>query len=218
MNPWKVQSIHDFNYFCCPECVFRSKEEIHFQEHALQNHEESKTFFHNVSVLPNLVNQDIFDNDQYYEQFCHIEPSDHFNNETISDPSETENYTAVKEVKTEIRPSDLEMKDYYEKTSEVDVRNSELSVDSIENEQAFQHLKQKRNIIKEENQRKFQCKYCINFYSFEMSLKKHVTRCHSDIIHDDEICTEEVEKTSHSCTKCNENFDDLLMVWFTLKS
>ena len=23
MNPWKVQSIQDFNFFCCPECVYR---------------------------------------------------------------------------------------------------------------------------------------------------------------------------------------------------
>jgi hypothetical protein len=217
MNPWKVQSIQDFNYFCCPECVYRSKQEIPFQEHALQNHEESKTFFHNVSDLSNLVKQEIFDDDHYYDQFSYVEPNDHFNNETISDPSETENDITLKKVKTELLPSDLELKNYYEKISEIDDRKSEFSVDSIENEQAFQHLKQKRNIIKEENQRKFQCKYCIHFYSVETSLKKHVTKCHSDIIHDDEICTEEVETKIHSCPKCNENFDDLLMVWFTLK-
>ena len=46
LNPWKVQSIDDFNYFCCPECVFRSKEDISFQAHALQNHALSRTFFH----------------------------------------------------------------------------------------------------------------------------------------------------------------------------
>ena len=45
-NPWKVQSISDFNYFCCPECVFRAKEDFSFQAHALQNHVLSKTFFH----------------------------------------------------------------------------------------------------------------------------------------------------------------------------
>ena len=48
LNPWEVHSIDDFNYFCCPECVFRSKEDISFQAHALQNHELSKTFFNNV--------------------------------------------------------------------------------------------------------------------------------------------------------------------------
>ena len=48
MNPWNVQSIHDFNYFCCPECVYRSQEEFAFQAHALQNHSLSTTFFHGV--------------------------------------------------------------------------------------------------------------------------------------------------------------------------
>jgi hypothetical protein len=48
MNPWNVQSIHDFNFFCCPECVYRSKEEFAFQAHALQNHSLSTTFFHGV--------------------------------------------------------------------------------------------------------------------------------------------------------------------------
>ena len=46
MNPWNVQTIYDFNFFCCPECVYRSKDEIAFQAHALQNHELSTTFFH----------------------------------------------------------------------------------------------------------------------------------------------------------------------------
>ena len=48
LNPWKVQSISDFNYFCCPECVYWSKEEFEFQVHALQNHVLSTTFFHGV--------------------------------------------------------------------------------------------------------------------------------------------------------------------------
>ena len=29
-NPWAVTSIESFNYLCCPECVFRSKEELSF--------------------------------------------------------------------------------------------------------------------------------------------------------------------------------------------
>ena len=37
MNPWKVQSIQDLNFLCCPECVYRFKEELTFQTHASQN-------------------------------------------------------------------------------------------------------------------------------------------------------------------------------------
>ena len=37
-NPWLVESIHDFSYFKCPECVFDTKEEETFEDHATENH------------------------------------------------------------------------------------------------------------------------------------------------------------------------------------
>ena len=44
-NPWAVDSVSDFTFICCPECIFRTKEEPSFQAHALQNHPQSKTLF-----------------------------------------------------------------------------------------------------------------------------------------------------------------------------
>ena len=44
-NPWDVTSINSFDFLCCPECVFRSKEESIFEKHALENHPKSKKFF-----------------------------------------------------------------------------------------------------------------------------------------------------------------------------
>ena len=49
-NPWKVESLQAFNFLCCPECVYRSKEEISFQDHALTNHPQSQAFFHNLFI------------------------------------------------------------------------------------------------------------------------------------------------------------------------
>ena len=51
-NPWGVPSIDSFNFLCCPECSFRSKEESNFQSHALQNHPKSKIFFKPKEILP----------------------------------------------------------------------------------------------------------------------------------------------------------------------
>ena len=45
LNPWLVDNIEAFSFYCCPECVFRSKEENFFQVHALQNHGLAKSFF-----------------------------------------------------------------------------------------------------------------------------------------------------------------------------
>lgn len=50
-NPWAVTSIESFNFLCCPECVYRSKEKSNFQVHAIKNHPKSKTFFGPDQVL-----------------------------------------------------------------------------------------------------------------------------------------------------------------------
>ena len=44
-NPWAVTHIDSFNFLCCPECAFRSKETSSFQSHAVENHPKSKVFF-----------------------------------------------------------------------------------------------------------------------------------------------------------------------------
>ena len=44
-NPWLVESIQDFSYFKCPECVFDTKEEETFEDHATENHPLSFGFF-----------------------------------------------------------------------------------------------------------------------------------------------------------------------------
>ena len=44
-NPWQVGSIEDFYFLKCPECVFNTKEENIFKEHALGNHPMSFIFF-----------------------------------------------------------------------------------------------------------------------------------------------------------------------------
>jgi hypothetical protein len=46
LNPWNAANcIQDYNFYCCPECVYRSKSEGDFQIHATCNHPESKVFF-----------------------------------------------------------------------------------------------------------------------------------------------------------------------------
>ena len=49
-NPWNVGSIHEFWSLKCPECVFDSKEEEVFQDHALRNHPLSFAIFGKTST------------------------------------------------------------------------------------------------------------------------------------------------------------------------
>ena len=41
-NPWIVENIDDFNFLCCPECAYKSKDEDAFISHAIENHPKSK--------------------------------------------------------------------------------------------------------------------------------------------------------------------------------
>ena len=44
-NPWQVEDIGTFSYFCCPECIYRAKTVPDFQVHSIINHPNSKDFF-----------------------------------------------------------------------------------------------------------------------------------------------------------------------------
>ena len=62
-NPWDVDSIQAFSFLKCPECIFDTKEEEIFQEHAVENHplsfvlfgkadlkEEDEDFYENLAL------------------------------------------------------------------------------------------------------------------------------------------------------------------------
>ena len=44
-NPWVVENIEAFCFYCCPECDFKSKDGDHFKRHALESHHKAKSFF-----------------------------------------------------------------------------------------------------------------------------------------------------------------------------
>ena len=217
MNPWEVQSIYDFNYFCCPECIFQSKEELIFQEHALQTHEQSKTFFQNSNDISYGNEEDTYGDNQSFDDYSLTEQNDFCKTEVNSDPFTAENYDPLKEIKTELLPTDNDLKAYYEKISE-NGENYESSSDSVENEPMSRYQKQrKRKKVNEKNPNQLCCQFCPYSHPTQNALNIHVTRNHSDEILNDEICTEEIETKDYFCSKCNEKFNDLLKVWFTLK-
>ena len=87
-NPWAVTCIDSFNFFCCPECVYRSKEESSFQVHAVQNHPKSKAFFKQDTDYQNHVSerdpQSKIQNDNYEIK----DEEDYFSNDPHNVPFE----------------------------------------------------------------------------------------------------------------------------------
>ena len=60
-NPWDVGSIQDFWFLKCPECIFDTKEEEIFQEHAVENHPLSFVFFGKADLKE--------EDEDFYEKF-----------------------------------------------------------------------------------------------------------------------------------------------------
>ena len=41
-NPWNVEDLDEFLYYCCPECDLRDQSKIQFLQHALEQHSKAK--------------------------------------------------------------------------------------------------------------------------------------------------------------------------------
>ena len=44
-NPWIVENIEVFHYYCCPECEKKFQECHEFQNHAINEHPKAKVLF-----------------------------------------------------------------------------------------------------------------------------------------------------------------------------
>ena len=47
VDPWDVDDVEDFMYYCCPECPLKFQEKKDFQEHALEIHPRAEKMFLN---------------------------------------------------------------------------------------------------------------------------------------------------------------------------
>lgn len=82
-NPWRVNSIRDFSFFCCPECDYKAKAEDTFEQHAVNLHPLSSEFFTTelrikqedsfiqeldpISVIPDDMEFKNSDDEEYFE-------------------------------------------------------------------------------------------------------------------------------------------------------
>ena len=55
MNPWAVDNLKDFLYYCCPECEGKVKSLEDFLQHALNQHDLAK------EILPKIIVKEEFD-------------------------------------------------------------------------------------------------------------------------------------------------------------
>ena len=105
-NPWKIQSIYDFQYFNCPSCDFRNHAKQGFVDHVHEIHPDSIQHLLNVKdnsladvVFPNI--KDVIKEEVIVEEFS-IDPikleNQGFSRTEIETPNDGDNkYLIIKE-------------------------------------------------------------------------------------------------------------------------
>ena len=73
-NPWFVEELEEFLYFCCPECDLKDQSRENFLEHALNQHPKSKNSLYKFEIkdeplepLDDNEKNQIFENDTFYD-------------------------------------------------------------------------------------------------------------------------------------------------------
>ena len=61
-NPWNVENLEEFLYFCCPECDLKDQSKIEFLQHALEQHPKAKECVQQFNEF--IVKQEFCDADE----------------------------------------------------------------------------------------------------------------------------------------------------------
>ena len=99
-NPWFVDDLEEFLYFCCPECDERNQSKEIFIQHALDQHPNYKECLSNT-LVDKEKNEKIILNNEDYTDFNEI-PSDLSYMKTDYDTSDTVKCEIIDELDNEI--------------------------------------------------------------------------------------------------------------------
>ena len=122
INPWKVQNLEEFMYYCCPECDERKQSRDSFLKHALGQHPNSKECLEEFSVKQEEITEENFYindstdrsyNNQIEENLnnylnCYIKEEFEDNAEDQSSPIENEFSDHETEEKSDIKTHKVE--------------------------------------------------------------------------------------------------------------
>ena len=54
-NPWDVQSLEEFRYYCCPACPFKNVNKTDFINHAVSAHPQSQSVIESLEDNKNVI-------------------------------------------------------------------------------------------------------------------------------------------------------------------
>ena len=133
-NPWVVENIEAFNFYCCPECDFQSKDGDYFKRHAMESHKKSKVFF---MMFENNINNDSVeaetDSESQVENKEGIVDFDPFETRSLSE-LELEEVVKFSENKNQDRSNSPD----YISNRDLELFNKNETADNIEDDQEFE--------------------------------------------------------------------------------
>jgi hypothetical protein len=187
-NPWLVDSIHSFSFFKCPECIFDSKEEENFHDHAIQNHPLSFVFFGKpgVEMITEEKSTDLPEKIEVLKNSFEVE-----DNESSFEMEHNENSFEVKynedsfedtEMKTDVKKETFEGSDAHDKVGIDYFKSQDFNHPAIKSK-TFRIKTEFEAVVKEEHSNEpeklntdiieYSCKYCLKMFKYFKSLKKH---------------------------------------------
>lgn len=173
-NPWHVDSIQAFLSFKCPECIFFSKMEDVFQDHAIENHQLSFALFGKNTFKEEILDENFVIEDEKLDKF------DDLKHEA---PSENDLLVSAFDLKTEVKEEldviEATLIDPLEKHDNEEVMRENSYKCSECDKKFFKKYKLKQHIelVHKENQL-YQCSQCNKSFSSNWKLTFHIKRIH----------------------------------------
>ena len=127
-NPWDVQDLEEFLYFCCPECDEKNSSKELFVKHALDEHPKAKNKIEKLKIKLELNENFIIKKETYIDT---IDASQYYemNVSALTDNNEEQDFEVIKseiekdfeddeilkcEIKEEVNDQINEFNDIYE--------------------------------------------------------------------------------------------------------
>ena len=186
MNPWLVSNIQDFAYLNCPECLFKSKEEVSFQDHALKNHPKSFAFFNNTTdvilteqdvAIQNIIITETHDTMDSFHNSLNDGKSELVKLETVGDNKDQniEFYVKVLDENTQPMPASILHQDH--PRSGAKIRMGEFQGSRKKTQQSVQAL---IDVLDELSDDRYKCIVCDDHFRTAAEMKEHCHDKHFD--------------------------------------
>ena len=204
-NPWAVENIDEFLYFCCPECDVKNQSEDLFLIHALDHHPKAKEYIDNFKIKQEPYEEDNLDNEEfsnYAEPECDIKVEQEIGDQetilkqTVNDdeddplnvPEGQKNYKCKLCDKAFTKPGSVKIHiaTVHEKQKN---HKCDLCAKAFSVKQDLQ-----RHIANvHEGQRNFPCHLCNKAFSQKSAIKTHIANVHE-------------RQKNHKCDMCGKAF------------